>query len=74
MKIILPRDIIFSPYAYKEIPAILKEYGKKVFLVTGEYSFLKNFWGKDILRLLRKNKIKFFHYDKVKPEPHCALV
>ncbi len=74
MKIILPRDIIFSPYVYKEIPRILKEHGKKVFLVTGEHAFSKNFWGKDILNLLRKNKIKFFHYDKVKPEPHCALV
>jgi len=74
MKVILPPNIIFSSYAYKEIPRIVKEYGGKVFLVTGERAFSRNFWGEDILKLLRKNKIKFFHYDKVKPEPHCALV
>ncbi|MDP8234525.1 MAG: iron-containing alcohol dehydrogenase, partial [Candidatus Saelkia tenebricola] len=74
MQIILPKETIFSPYSYKEIPRILKQYGSRVLLATGENVFLNSSWGRDILKLLKKNKIKFFLYNKIKPEPDCCAV
>ncbi len=72
--ILLPQDIIFASYSYKNIPAIIKKYGSKVLLVTGQSSLRKSFWGKELIKLLKRKKIRFYLYDGVCPEPDSETV
>ncbi|MDP8253903.1 MAG: iron-containing alcohol dehydrogenase [Candidatus Kaelpia aquatica] len=69
MEIFLPSHIIFGSYSYKKIALVLKKYGDRPLLVVGKSAFNRSFWGKDIITILKKSKIKYTLYSGVDSEP-----
>jgi alcohol dehydrogenase class IV len=65
----LPKEIIFSDDAHKNIADIISKYGQRVYILRAGDSFKKSSWAKSIISSIKKSKLELLISEPISAEP-----
>ncbi len=74
MKSALPKELVVTPNAHKNISHLLSKYGKRAYIIRAGKSFEDSFWAKNILDSLNSSSLDFLISKPLNPEPDISVV